>query len=70
MTISTTVDRVPASLRDWLSKPRLMLIDGKWVQAKSGKTFEVQDPATEMLLANVAEGSALSMEAARDGVER
>jgi len=64
MAISTTVDRVPASLRDWLSKPRLMLIDGKWVQAKSGKTFEVQDPATEMLLANVAEGDAADVDAA------
>lgn len=64
MTISTTVDRVPASLRDWLSKPRLMLIDGKWVQAKSGKTFEVQDPATEMLVANVAEGDAADVDAA------
>jgi len=64
MTISTTVDRVPASLRDWLSKPRPMLIDGKWVQAKSGKTFEVQDPATEMLLANVAEGDAADVDAA------
>ena len=64
MTISTTVDRVPASLRDWLSKPRPMLIDGKWVQARSGKTFEVQDPATEMLLANVAEGDAADVDAA------
>jgi len=64
MTISTTVDRVPASLRAWLSKPRPMLIDGKWVQAKSGKTFEVQDPATEMLLANVAEGDAADVDAA------
>ena len=25
-----------------------MLIDGKWVQAKSGKLFDVHDPATEM----------------------
>jgi phenylacetaldehyde dehydrogenase len=64
MTISTTVDRVPASLREWLSKPRPMLIDGKWVQAKSGKTFEVLDPATEMLLANVAEGDAADVDAA------
>ena len=68
MTISTTVDRVPASLRDWLSKPRPMLIDGKWVQARSGKTFEVQDPATEMLLANVAEGDA-AVKAARKALD-
>ena len=64
MTISTTVDRVPASLREWLSKPRPMLIDGKWVQAKSGKVFDVQDPATEMLLARVAEGDAADIDAA------
>jgi phenylacetaldehyde dehydrogenase len=64
MTISTTVDRVPAALRAWLSKPRLMLIDGKWVEAKSGKYFEVQDPATEMKLASVAEGDAADIDAA------
>ena len=64
MTLTTTIDRVPAPLRDWLSKPRPMLIDGKWVQAKSGKVFDVQDPATEMLLARVAEGDAADIDAA------
>ncbi|OAI44413.1 betaine-aldehyde dehydrogenase [Rhizomicrobium sp. SCGC AG-212-E05] len=64
MTLTTTIDRVPSALRDWLSKPRPMLIDGKWVQAKSGKVFEVQDPATEMLLAKVAEGDAADIDAA------
>ena len=59
MTLTTTIDRVPA-----LSKPRPMLIDGKWVQAKSGKVFDVQDPATEMLLARVAEGDAADIDAA------
>ena len=47
-----------AALRSWLSQPRPMLINGKWVQARSGKTFEVQAPATEMHLATVAEGDA------------
>ena len=64
MTVSTTIDRVPASLRAWLSKPRPMLIDGKWVEAKSGNYFEVQDPATEMKLATVAEGDAADIDAA------
>ena len=50
------LEHVPASLKDWLAKPRPMLIDGKWVMAKSGKTFDVQDPATEQKLATVAEG--------------
>jgi aldehyde dehydrogenase (NAD+) len=33
-----------------------MLIDGKWVEAASGKRFESRNPATGELLATVAEG--------------
>src|SRR5881628_2820814 len=33
-----------------------MLIDGKWVDAASGKTFETVNPATGQVLARVAEG--------------
>jgi aldehyde dehydrogenase (NAD+) len=35
-----------------------MLIDGKWVDAASGKRFETHNPATGELLASVAEGDA------------
>src|SRR5262250_3173043 len=35
-----------------------MLIDGKWVDAASGKKFETHNPATGELLAKVAEGDA------------
>src|SRR5690348_9535131 len=35
-----------------------MLIDGKWVDAASGKKFETLNPATGELLATVAEGDA------------
>ncbi len=35
-----------------------MLIDGQWVDAASGKTFETHNPATGELLATVAEGDA------------
>jgi len=35
-----------------------MLIDGKWVDAASGKTFEVYNPATGEVMAHVAEGDA------------
>ena len=35
-----------------------MLIDGKWVEAASGKHFEGRNPATGELLATVAEGDA------------
>jgi aldehyde dehydrogenase (NAD+) len=35
-----------------------MLVDGKWVDAASGKSFESRNPATGELLATVAEGDA------------
>ncbi len=33
-----------------------MLINGKWVEAASGKTFPTYNPATGEILAHVAEG--------------
>jgi acyl-CoA reductase-like NAD-dependent aldehyde dehydrogenase len=36
--------------------PKKLLIGGKWVAAKSGKTFETINPATEEILGLVAEG--------------
>jgi phenylacetaldehyde dehydrogenase len=64
------LEHVPASLKEWLAKPRPMLIDGKWVMAKSGKTFDVQDPATEQKLATVAEGDAADIDAAVKAARR
>jgi phenylacetaldehyde dehydrogenase len=40
----------------FLSSPRKMLINGEWVNAKSGKFFDVINPATGEKLASVAEG--------------
>ena len=42
--------------RDFLKKPKKLLIGGKWVSSKSGKTFETINPANEQVLALVAEG--------------
>lgn len=39
-------------------KTKRMLIGGKWLEAASGKTFETRNPATGVILANVAEGDA------------
>jgi phenylacetaldehyde dehydrogenase len=41
---------------DFIEKPRKMLINGKWVDAISGKTFPTYNPATGEVLAQVAEG--------------
>jgi phenylacetaldehyde dehydrogenase len=63
-TLTPTLDRVPAAIRQWLAKPRPMLIDGRWVHAKSGSTIVVYDPATASRLATVAEGDAADIDAA------
>src|SRR5579863_4010586 len=45
------------SVLDFLkNSPRKLLIAGKWVPSKSGKTFETLNPANEEVLALVAEG--------------
>ena len=53
--------------------PKRLLIDGKWVDAKSGKTFETIDPTTGTVLARVAEADAadvdLAVHAARAAFE-
>lgn len=46
------------------SGPKKLLIDGKWVAAQSGKTFASVNPATEEVLAQVAEGDAADVDAA------
>src|SRR5262245_18347833 len=58
-------------------KPKIQntqcVIGGQWVDAASGKTFETDNPATEEVIANVAEGDAadvdLAVEAARHAVD-
>ena len=48
-------------------------IDGKWVDARSGKTFDTIHPATEEVIAQIAEGDAedidLAVKAARKAFE-
>jgi acyl-CoA reductase-like NAD-dependent aldehyde dehydrogenase len=48
--------RSSAALEFLKASPKKLLIGGKWVAAKSGKTFETLNPATEEVLALVAEG--------------
>ena len=44
------------AVSQFLATPRKLLIDGKWVAASSGKTFDSIDPSTGEVLARVAEG--------------
>src|SRR2546430_10925810 len=51
-----------------------MLIDGKWVDSTSGRTFETINPATGEVIARVAEGEApdvdKAVKAARKAFEK
>ena len=48
--------RSSAALNFLKASPKKLLIGGKWVAAKSGKTFETLNPATEEVLGLIAEG--------------
>ena len=63
--MSTTIQSpIPESLRSFLSAPKKLLIGGQWVDAKSGKTFDVYDPATDQVVGKVAEGDSADVELA------
>jgi phenylacetaldehyde dehydrogenase len=52
------------AVRSFLSSPKQLLIDGEWVDAKDGKTFATIDPATEEVLVQVAQASAVDIDRA------
>ena len=55
---------LPHPTTAFLAGKHRLLIDGKWIAAKSGKTFESRNPATGELLAHVAEGDAADIDLA------
>jgi phenylacetaldehyde dehydrogenase len=57
-------------VHEFLAKPRKMLIDGKWVDSVSGKTFPTYNPATGEVLAKVAEGDKADIDAAVKAARR
>ena len=40
----------------FLARPHRLLIDGAWMEAASGQTFEVRDPSSDEVIARVAQG--------------
>src|SRR2546423_12693518 len=61
-TVSTT--QIDPRVLSFIEKPRKMLINGKWVDAVSGKTFPTYDPSTGEVLAQLAEGDRADMDLA------
>ncbi len=56
MATATQAVQMTDSVSRYVAKTRQMFINGKWVDAASGKTFPTYNPATGEVLANVAEG--------------
>jgi aldehyde dehydrogenase (NAD+) len=51
-----------SALEVWLSKPKLLLIDGQHRASSSGHTFKTLDPATGQVIATVAEGNEVDVD--------
>ena len=64
MDVSVAHGKLGAAAADFISKPRRLLIDNEWVDAKSGKRFAVFDPATGQQICEVAEADAADVDLA------
>jgi phenylacetaldehyde dehydrogenase len=52
----TKISHLNAAAQAFLGRAGKMLIDGQWVSAASGETFDAIDPATEQVICKVAAG--------------
>ena len=55
---------ISAANAAFLRTPRKLLIDGAWVPATSGQTFEVREPSSDQILAHCALGDAADIDKA------
>ena len=56
MATATQTHKLDDKVTRFVSKTQKMLINGKWVQSASGKTFATYNPANGEVLSQVAEG--------------
>ncbi|MEJ0024751.1 MAG: aldehyde dehydrogenase family protein [Rhizomicrobium sp.] len=52
------------AIADFLGRPQQLFIDNKWMDARSGETIEIFNPATARVLSTVAAGGASDIDAA------
>jgi len=74
MSTTTKTEALHPNVGTFVAQTRKMLINGRWVNAQSGKTFPTYDPATGEVLAQVTEGDKadidLAVQAARKAFEQ
>ena len=56
MSIHKTISKLGSAATDFVKEEKKLYIDGKWVEAQSGKTFDVIDPSTGLVFNRVPEG--------------
>ncbi len=61
---TATLPAMLPSVKSFVAEKRKMLINGKWIEAVSDRTFEVFNPATGDVLAHVASGDVQDINAA------
>ena len=59
-----TITEAASPAASFMAQRKLMLINGEWVEARSGETFEVWDPADGETIAHVPAGAAADVDAA------
>src|SRR6266550_4659555 len=52
---TATLEKIDPNIREFVTSKRRLLIDGKWVDAQSGRTFPVYNPATGEVLDEFAQ---------------
>jgi phenylacetaldehyde dehydrogenase len=74
MNIAVASPRSAELVASFTAVPRKLLVGGKWLDAQSGKTFPVYNPANGRVFAQAAEAGeadvALAVSAAREALER
>ncbi|MDQ0475311.1 aldehyde dehydrogenase family protein [Labrys wisconsinensis] len=56
MKIDVTRPELGAAAAAFLARPHKLLIDGQWAEARNGATIDVEDPATEEIIATIQGG--------------
>ena len=70
MATTVATPEIHKNVANFLSKPRKMLVNGEWVDAVSGRTFDTYNPATGEVLAKVAEGNSADIDQAVKAARR
>ncbi|MDB6092188.1 MAG: dhaS [Gammaproteobacteria bacterium] len=68
--LENDLTRISGANARFLGAARRLLIDNAWVEARSGRTFDVRDPSSDRVIAHVAEGDAADIDLAVDAARR